>query len=91
MAQVEYYVDENGSFMETFVSAMLRKFKEDTGMSNAEWRIFCKRYAGRNISSVVSYLEDYYGDLPKNVGGYIQKELKSQVKAMEKELEMSSR
>ena len=55
---------------------MLIRLKRDRNMTDIEWYKFCKRYASRDISTVVWLLTKLYGNLPKGIGKQIQEEMK---------------
>lgn len=62
------------------VRAILQQFRRDSKMSRSQWDSFCKRYATRNISTVIQMLTEEYGTLPINARALIQKELQTEVK-----------
>ena len=57
------------------ITATMKRFKEDTKMDSVQWKRFCKRYFGRNVSSIAYYLGCLYGTMPKNINSLIQEEL----------------
>lgn len=41
-------------------SEFVLKFKEDSMMTEQEWRRFCKRYRNKDVSSVVDAIKSLY-------------------------------
>ena len=58
---------------------MLDNFRTDMHMDNAEWYMFCKRYAFRRISTIIWYLEQKSGRLPKESAEKVQAILQAQL------------
>lgn len=65
------------------ITEIMSRFRNDSKMCERQWRKFCKRYYGKNVSTVAFYLECLYGEMPKNICSLIQQELKRQVSNME--------
>lgn len=62
---------------DTQVRELLLTYKKDKKMSDMEWRKFCKRYATRNVSTVVWEMKVLYGELPKNISVQIQEQMQA--------------
>lgn len=62
---------------DTQVRELLLTYKKDKKMSDMEWRKFCKRYATRNVSTVVWEMKVLYGELPKNISVKIQEQMQA--------------
>lgn len=59
---------------------LLRRFKKDTGMNKAEYRTFCKRYSTRNMTTIIQFMREHYGALPKDIGKQLQAEMLTELK-----------
>lgn len=44
---------------------LLERFRKDMKMTETEYINFCRRYAQRNITTVIWYMSISYGKLPK--------------------------
>ena len=49
-------------------------FKHKTNMTENEWRCFCSRYAGRDISTVIWCMRILYGAVPQNIAQSLKTE-----------------
>lgn len=54
---------------------LLLRLRSDMGMTKLEYNNFCKRYAARNISTVMWCLSKLYGKLPKGIDKTVRIEM----------------
>lgn len=64
---------------------ILNRFRIDMEMTDIEYINFCKRYATRNISTVIWYLSKLYGKLPKGIDETIIRTELSEANVIDKE------
>lgn len=64
---------------------ILNRFRTDMEMTDIEYINFCKRYATRNISTVLWYLSKIYGKLPKEIDEKVIRIELSKVNVIDKE------
>lgn len=67
------------------IREILLRLKKDRKMSDIEWHKFCKRYATRDVSTVIWLLTRNYGNMPKGIGEQIKQELQTLCSCMHNE------
>ena len=73
------------------VKSVLRKYREDSNMTDKEWYKLCARYSGRDVTTVVRCLSRLYGELPANADKLICEEMEKEVKKYAAYIEFRNR
>lgn len=55
---------------------LLERLRKDMEMTETEYANFCRRYATRNIATVIWYMSMTYGKLPKGAEKAVKSEMK---------------
>lgn len=65
---------------------LLERLRKDMEMTETEYINFCRRYAARNIATVMWYMSTTYGKLPKGADKAVKSEMKRYITIKEHQL-----
>lgn len=65
---------------------LLERLRKDMEMTETEYINFCRRYATRNIATVMWYMSMAYGKLPKGTDKAVKSEMKRYITIKEHRL-----
>lgn len=57
---------------------LLERLRKDMEMTETEYINFCRRYATRNIATVMWYMSTTYGKLPKDIDKAVKSKMKKE-------------